>query len=191
MLQTKREDHKIQLFDTAGCLRWLKHLVPYIQMSDGVLLFYSVRDGDALEQIDARLVVLHHELQANTPIVLLATHCDIHPEQREITYQQGLDFAKRRRLAGFFECSALSGVNVEKSLQHLLSLIVNHDDPEEEMFGDVATHDYMPVDGWGWCWLLLLLSLSLLLLFFLLACLFWVIVIILINIIFVLGTLPV
>ena len=58
----------------------------------------------------------------NVPIVLVGNKIDL-KDEREVSYEEGDNFAKKFNLK-FFECSAKEGINVNEAFQYLINTVV-------------------------------------------------------------------
>jgi GTPase SAR1 family protein len=65
-----------------------------------------------------------NELQG-PPFILVGNKNDIEPEKRQVTYEEGEEFAKSRNML-FYEVSALNGTNVVESLQSVVKVLYSN-----------------------------------------------------------------
>lgn len=111
---------ELSLWDTAGQEEFDRLRSLSYDDTHAIMLCFSVDNPDSLENVESKWV---GEILENCPgveLVLVALKCDLRGEGVEgegakdcLTYQQGLDVAKRIQALRYLECSAMKnrGVN--------------------------------------------------------------------------------
>ena len=91
-------------------------------------MVYDITQKSTFDNIDEWIKQLKSETDGNVTIVILGNKCDLEKE-RQITKEQGESKAKKYN-AGFFEVSALSGKNIDKAFERLISEVIRKEKKE-------------------------------------------------------------
>jgi len=107
--------HMIDILDTAGQEDYAVMRDQYISSGDGFLLVYSVAARSTLQTVSLLYKrILRVRDVDHYPVVILGNKCDMPPERRELSKEDG-EAVAREFNAGFFETSAKDHINVEQS----------------------------------------------------------------------------
>ena len=112
----------MQIWDTAGHKRYKSITEAYYKGSKCAFVVYDITQKSTFDNIDEWIKQLKSETDGNVTIVILGNKCDLEKE-RQITKEQGESKAKKYN-AGFFEVSALSGKNIDKAFERLISEVI-------------------------------------------------------------------
>jgi len=114
----KNIPRKITIWDTAGQERFRTITNAYYRGSHGILLTYDITNRTSFENMNRWM----KELQAGTPegimIIIIGNKCDM-SDERTVSEEEGQAFADKHGSL-FFETSAKSGINVDKSFDKLI-----------------------------------------------------------------------
>ena len=117
---------RLQVWKAGGDRFFSSFLPMYVRGTNGVLILYDVTDNSSLVYIDEVLSIIKKEIksaQDNFPIVVVGNKADLE-DAREITGEEGIEFAKSRNVDGFIECSAKTGQHVEEAFDSLTRLMM-------------------------------------------------------------------
>jgi Ras-related protein Rab-11A len=131
------ENHRIkaQIWDTAGQERYRSIANTYYKGSKGAFIVYDITRKETFDSVDKWVNDLITECDKNISIILIGNKNDLE-NQRQVTKEQGEEKAKAFQL-GFFEMSALTGDNLEKGFNKLISEIY------EENKNEFKNNDYL------------------------------------------------
>ncbi|TRZ13590.1 hypothetical protein HGM15179_013517 [Zosterops borbonicus] len=121
-VRTVTVDHTqvaLQLWDTAGQERYRSITKQFFRKADGVIVMYDITAKDTFTAVKQWLISIEEATGENVPVLLLGNKTD-NEKEREVPMGMGDHLAKDYNLI-FYECSAYSGYNVEKSVLHLAS----------------------------------------------------------------------
>ncbi|KAF4804358.1 EF-hand calcium-binding domain-containing protein 4B isoform X2 [Turdus rufiventris] len=121
-VRTVTVDHTqvaLQLWDTAGQERYRSITKQFFRKADGVIVMYDITAKDTFTAVKQWLISIEEATGENVPVLLLGNKTD-NEKEREVPMGMGDHLAKDYNLI-FYECSACSGYNVEKSVLHLAS----------------------------------------------------------------------
>ncbi|MFX0083114.1 MAG: Rab family GTPase [Candidatus Hodarchaeota archaeon] len=117
---------KLQVWYVGGKRFFWSVLPMYVRGANGVLILYDVTNYSSLASIDEFLSIIRKEMKSEQdtfPIVVVGNKADLE-DAREITGEEGLEFAKSRGVDGFIECSAKTGEHVEEAFDGLTRLMM-------------------------------------------------------------------
>jgi Ras-related protein Rab-4B len=104
---------KLQIWDTAGQERFRSVTRSYYRGAAGALLVYDIANRESFNSLTNWLADARSLASPSIVIILVANKKDL-DDKREVSYQEGLQFAKENDLI-FVECSAANGENVDES----------------------------------------------------------------------------
>jgi len=115
------DNHKIkaQIWDTAGQERYRSITNAYYKGAKGAFIVYDITRKETFESVDRWLSDLVSSCDKNLTIILIGNKNDLE-DQRQVSKEQGEEKAKTFQLA-FLETSALSGENLEKGFNMLIT----------------------------------------------------------------------
>ncbi len=87
---------------------------------------YDVTNYSSLAHIDDWFNVIQKGGNPEFPILVVGGKADL--PDREVFAEEAIKIAKSRNVEGFIECSAKSGVNVDKSFIALTRLMIANSD---------------------------------------------------------------
>ncbi len=108
---------KLQIWDTAGQERFKTITSSYYKGSHGIMIVYDVTDEESFKSVETWLAEVDKLASGNVVKLLIGNKADL-AGQRKITYEQGLDMAKRWGME-FMETSAKSCTNVQECFKKL------------------------------------------------------------------------
>ncbi|KAL2310250.1 hypothetical protein Nmel_006500 [Mimus melanotis] len=132
-VRTVTVDHTqvaLQLWDTAGQERYRSITKQFFRKADGVIVMYDITTKDTFTAVKQWLISIEEATGENVPVLLLGNKTD-NEKEREVPMGMGDHLAKDYNLI-FYECSAYSGYNVEKSVLHLARILKEHEDKVKE-----------------------------------------------------------
>ena len=112
---------KVQLWDTAGQERFRAMTNAYYRGAVGALIVYAINNRPSYDNIAKWLSELRGIANKDMCVMVVGNKSDL-CEQRVVTTEEATVFAKEHNTA-FMEMSALSGSNVEKAFDSLVSAI--------------------------------------------------------------------
>ena len=102
---------KLQLWDTAGQERFRSITTSYFRGAQAAIVTYDVTNKNTFNGVKSWLQDLQDN-SSSTQVFLLGNKVDI--KEREVSTKEGLELAIKHKLH-YFECSAKTGENVEKT----------------------------------------------------------------------------
>ena len=126
------ENIKLKIWDTAGQERFQRLALQYVVNAQGIYLVYDITNKLSFEQIENWINLASQKIDVNKiPLSLVGNKIDLN-DLRVITYDQGVNLAKKYK-ASFFETSALKNINVKESFLDLIERVyVNVKDYDDE-----------------------------------------------------------
>ena len=112
---------KAQIWDTAGQEKYKAITGAYYKGSKGAFVVYDITRKETFESVDKWINDLKATGDPKMNIMLIGNKCDLE-ERREILNEQGEEKA-RSFGCGFLETSALSGDNIDKGFEMMISEI--------------------------------------------------------------------
>ena len=126
-------DLKMKIWDTAGQERFKCMSLQVIKTSDAVLLVYAVTDKNSFLALDMWLSKLNETCDlSKKPIIIIGNKCDEENDKRQVTYEEGSEYAKKKGY-NFYETSAKTGQNVKEAFNDIFEQLYNVF--EEEIVG--------------------------------------------------------
>eukprot|EP01087_Luapelamoeba_hula_P012776 TRINITY_DN35_c0_g1_i1.p1 TRINITY_DN35_c0_g1~~TRINITY_DN35_c0_g1_i1.p1 ORF type:complete len:223 (+),score=39.68 TRINITY_DN35_c0_g1_i1:137-805(+) len=126
---------KIQIWDTAGQESFKSITRSYYHGAYAALLVYDITSRDSFKYLQGWLEDIHTNAGSDMVIVLVGNKGDM-KERREISFEEGKQFAKDNHIDCFLETSAKTGEKVEEAFRTTSEKIL-----EKIEQGDIITHD--------------------------------------------------
>ena len=121
---------KIQIWDTAGEEAFQSITKTYYRNAIGALLVYDITKKSSFEHIKNWLDSVKENSTKNIKIILIGNKSDLE-DKREVTFQEGEEFAKNNGLF-FFETSAKNFKNINEAFNKLTEEIYENIEIFEE-----------------------------------------------------------
>jgi len=146
---------KVQLWDTAGQERYRAITPAYYRGCVGVIIVYDISNKESFLDIDR----LHKEVIDNTSkslcnsILLLGNKKDLE-SRRKVSEMEGIEYAKSHSML-FSEVSALTGENIDLSINKLINNIYQHTPKYDDIIP--PTSNVIPLNNletsskFSWC----------------------------------------
>eukprot|EP01156_Anaeramoeba_ignava_P001383 Anaeramoba_ignava/a1381_33.p1 GENE.a1381_33~~a1381_33.p1 ORF type:complete len:204 (-),score=79.75 a1381_33:115-726(-) len=133
------KDHiKIQVWDTAGQEKFRTITTSYYRGVQGIILVYDVERRHSFENLESWLKEIKNSTSGDVEIMLIGNKTD---GKRQITEEEGLNFAKKNNLL-FIETSAKLGEGISQAFEELaLKIIQNPDIQKTETKNLVLTNE--------------------------------------------------
>ena len=143
------DNHKIkaQIWDTAGQEKYKAITGAYYKGSKGAFVVYDITRKETFESVDKWINDLKSSGDPKLIIIIIGNKCDLE-EKREILKEQGEEKAKSFGCA-FLETSALSGDNIDKGFEMMISEIFKkygNDSNEDDELGGVEKGEDIKLD---------------------------------------------
>lgn len=111
---------KLHIWDTGGQEKFRSLASLYYKDALAAILVYDVSNPQSLQSLNYWIQELKENVDNNKFIISIAGNkCDLPPEVRKISYQQGKDFAKENDIDIFIETSSKSGVGIKELFSYL------------------------------------------------------------------------
>ena len=114
-----QESITLHIWDTAGQERFRGMSSAYYRKAAGVLLVYDITNEESFSNLDRWMDEVLAFAESDAVVFLIGNKKDL-IDQRRITQEQGLDYAKKHNLA-FYETSAL--LNDDKMIEDVFTSI--------------------------------------------------------------------
>lgn len=124
----------LELWDTAGQASQHKGVLLHTRRADIILVVYDITRRHSFESLETTLSdVINHGIEPWCSMILLGNKYDIADERgtREVTFEDGVLFAKRFGCASFFEVSARTGRNINEALTNAILQVESAKSREE------------------------------------------------------------
>ena len=137
MVKVNGHSIKLQLWDTAGQDRFRAIVKAYYRNAVGGLLVFDITNRESFASLDDWYEEVMKYADPHKPVFLLVGNKDDQSRQRQVTKEEGLQFARNHNM-DYVETSAKSGHNVEETFQRLSQRILQM----------VNSGDIRVEDGW-------------------------------------------
>ncbi|KAG7289009.1 GTP-binding protein [Staphylotrichum longicolle] len=134
-IRYKGQEFATEIVDTAGQDEYSilnsKHFIGI----HGYMLVYSVSSLQSFEMVQViRDKILNHLGTASVPICIVGNKCDLRPEQRQVTPEEGKAVADKYKCA-WTEASARYNENVARAFELLIGEVEKSQNPSEPSDG--------------------------------------------------------
>jgi Ras-related protein Rab-2A len=121
-LRNERID--ITVWDLGGQIRFRHILKDFIIGASGALLFFDLTRYETFEHLKdwMELIYQPNDEDEKMPVILIGTKADL-SEARAVEEKEILEYVKAQDLVGYYETSAQSGLNVDKTIETLVEYI--------------------------------------------------------------------
>ena len=99
-MEIKGKKVKLQIWDTAGQERFKNITASYYRGGNGILLIYGITDRESFQSLNCWLIDIEKNANKNVKIILIGNNCDLE-DKREVSYQEGKDFAQKNNMLFF------------------------------------------------------------------------------------------
>jgi GTPase KRas protein len=111
----------LDILDTAGQEDYVALRSTWMRERDGFLLVFSLCDRSTFEGLMPfveQLYSIHEEELFAPPVVVIGNKSDLTSE-RQISYEEGLEFAMKQADGIYIECSALTGKGIQQAFERV------------------------------------------------------------------------
>jgi len=119
----KDQLYKITIWDTAGQERYHSLVRTYYKNALGVLLVYDISQRDSFKNLGKWIEDIKRYSNQEVSIMLVGNKADLEHTKRQVSTEEGQEFAIENQLEGFVETSASDGNNVETAFFDTLKII--------------------------------------------------------------------
>ena len=109
---------KLQIWDTANQLHFIKITETYYKGAHAIILMYSITKRESFENIGQYMKNIEENGKNNVPIVLVGNNCD--NQDRVVTEEEGRNLAEKYSIA-FFETSPKTNQNIKEVFDYLIN----------------------------------------------------------------------
>ena len=113
---------KIQIWDTAGQDRFRSITRNYYKGAHGIIVMYDVTNKKSFDNVKNWVEQIREEVSDKVSIILVGNKID-DVDGRKVTTEEGQKMAQECELE-FFECSAKSGENIDRTFSELVKKTV-------------------------------------------------------------------
>ncbi len=121
---------KFQIWDTAGQEKYMSINKNLFQRVQGIILMYDISNLNSFKNLVKWMDGIK-ENSKDVPVILIGNKCDLEGE-RQVQTEEGENFASKYDIK-FFEGSAKTGVNVDKSFEAIGDIILNNEKYKENL----------------------------------------------------------
>ncbi|XP_030587552.1 EF-hand calcium-binding domain-containing protein 4A [Archocentrus centrarchus] len=122
----------LQLWDTAGQERFRSITEQYYRKADGILAMYDITHSASFTAVRGWMDSVREKMCEGAVLMLLGNKLDLAGNQcRQVTTEEGQRLAEQHQ-ALFYECSAMTGCNVEELMNHLAGMLVTQHERQRE-----------------------------------------------------------
>lgn len=129
-IQNLKKKVKFQIWDTAGQEKYMSINKNLFQRVQGIILMYDISNLNSFKNLVKWMDGIK-ENSKDVPVILIGNKCDLEGE-RQVQTEEGENFASKYDIK-FFEGSAKTGVNVDKSFEAIGDIILNNDKYKENL----------------------------------------------------------
>ena len=115
---------KIHIWDTAGQERFKSIATNYYRSSNGFIYVYDISDRESFNNLEGWINLTNENTRSNVINFLVGNKNDLE-SKREVSIEEGEDFAKRHNLI-FLESSAKTNNNVQRLFEYFTYKLIKY-----------------------------------------------------------------
>jgi len=115
---------KLQIWDTAGQERFRTIVSSYYRGAHGIMIVFDITDKDSFNNVKMWSEEIKKYAAPSVKIILIGNKADFE-SRRQVEYTEAKEYANSNNM-NYFETSAKTALNVEKSFFELASLLINN-----------------------------------------------------------------
>ena len=115
---------KLQIWDTAGQERFRTIVSAYYRGAHGIMIVFDITDKDSYNNVNMWRNEIQKYAVPNIKTILIGNKADVE-SKRQVDYSEAKEYADSMNMT-YFETSAKTALNVEKSFFELASLLINN-----------------------------------------------------------------
>ena len=115
---------KLQIWDTAGQERFRTIVSSYYRGAHGIMIVFDITDKDSFNNVRMWTEEIKKYASSNVKTILIGNKADFE-SKRQVEYSEAKEYADSNNM-NYFETSAKTALNVEKSFFELASLLINN-----------------------------------------------------------------
>ncbi|CAG9319832.1 unnamed protein product [Blepharisma stoltei] len=122
-VQVAGKNIKLQLWDTAGQESFRAITRSFYRNANGVLLMYDITHKETFEDLEDWLKEIRQNSDPEVTICLVGNMLDLAEQDREVSPEEGEEFAKQHKLDGFIEASAKTAEGVTEGFVKVAEIL--------------------------------------------------------------------
>jgi small GTP-binding protein len=126
---------KLQIWDTCGQENYKSLILNFYRNSSLIILIYSIDNKLSFQNVENWNNEIVNNCRNDTKKILVGNKIDLENE-REISFNDGLEYAKKNNFDYFFESSIINGINVDNIF--IKSSILLFDDYINNHYDDIS-----------------------------------------------------
>ena len=115
---------KLQIWDTAGQERFRTIVSSYYRGAHGIMIVFDITDKDSFNNVNMWYNEIQKYASSNIKTILIGNKADFE-SKRQVDYSEAKEYADSMNMT-YFETSAKTALNVEKSFFELASLLITN-----------------------------------------------------------------
>jgi len=115
---------KLQIWDTAGQERFRTIVSSYYRGAHGIMIVFDITDKESFYNVKMWSEEIKKYASSNVKTILIGNKADFE-SKRQVEYSEAKEYADSNNM-NYFETSAKTALNVEKSFFELASLLINN-----------------------------------------------------------------
>lgn len=115
---------KLQIWDTAGQERFRTIVSSYYRGAHGIMIVFDITDKDSFNNVRMWTEEIRKYAIDNVKTILIGNKADFE-SKRQVEYSEAKEYADSMNMT-YFETSAKTALNVEKSFFELATLLINN-----------------------------------------------------------------
>lgn len=123
---------RLQIWDTCGQEMYRSLIASFYQACGVAILVYSIDNRDTFKSIPFWIKEIKNQAHPDIKMVLIGNKIDLE-NKREVTTQEGENFAKENEAVKFMETSAKTGTNTQELFIEVAMMLYKEQKKYEEM----------------------------------------------------------